>query len=1376
MRPLHLPHAIHLSSRPIRRMLRGLLVLMAVVMVVLALMATALRLALPYLNDYRQNVQTLLTQAWGSPVTFGEIHVAFVGYQPQLVLKDVHLGQEGPVIAQLGASVSLWRSAMQGRWVAGKIVIERPQLQFNLQPDGQWLLAGAPKNSASDETNSWRQWLSRLPDLGDISVQNAQITWSPPANSAATPPARRLATTLSATARLASHGWSLSGELTAAKCGPQSVRVRAQGRLGDEFATELYINTRGWRLPAMQQAISAFTTGALRAELGGCREPAAGLDCATGLPVFEQGRLTGELWLRFAGSSLSSVHAGFDVTNLYVSRLRPNLMVSGAALSSAQHSDASSTPSKAALKRLSGTLVWQKTALGWRLDADQVGVVTDDNEHLPLQSVHVINQANRTTFTTDYADLNQLSVWLATAPLPQTYLALLGQNVVRGQARDVRLAFEGDHLVSGYLELNHFGNVPGQRFWPVIGQADKLGGLNLTLYKQPAGWIARINQHNLVLAVPGMLREPMTIDTLKTDVYWHDAKAPLIYSPSIIFENSDLSLKGRFRYQAADADTAQAAQLSVDTKFSHIAVARVPAYLPRNLLDQDVLDWLDKSLDSPHQKGQVNQGQFVFNGDPHRFPFVRGGGWFSVVFDFDHLNLPYLAKWPNLMDAKGHIAFVNQQFHTEIDQGTVANVSVAGARVSIFDLDHPELDLALKTQAPLAQMLGFIQQSPLMPQGSLNSIKTTGDAALDLSVKVGLTHGGHALTQGSVLLKDNGFALDKTPVNLSKINGLIGFSNTDFNGAGLVAQFAGAPVTFSVVTAKKADTTVIHAQTELDPLFALRNKNNPAFEPFLGRVSGKAMTEISVHIPHRGTVFTLSAQSALRGVESLLPEPFAKPANMLWPLEANLRIEAGVLRSLSINPQVNPTVNLTGGAVVEGKNSQPSSAGWQVKLGFNPAGDLVQGQVRNDATEAVGNAPSADRLDLALTVPIFDWDQWQPLLRGKPVPVKEDANRAPFKVRLKADQLRAAGFTFPATTLDLSYLNHNYTLTAKGAALDGTADYQEPDKTHLAGQLTLKLNRLYLQTKQDARTTTQANGKTATAAEPPPISSWDLARIPEATIAIADLKQNAHDLGQLSFDLTHAPSIAQSPPKLQISALNWQPTASIQISGQAHIEGEGAAQQSSLNLAAKGSDFGAMLKRVTGSSPIDGGTIKTADFSLQWQGAPAAFALERLNGSGQFELTEGQLNDVNTGAGRLAGLLSLGALTRRLHMDFSDVVDQGLQFDSLTAQWQLKQGELSVSPLTLKNASLTAVAKGDTNLGIQSLNYTVRIYADIGMLLPIIGTVAGGPLVGGAVLALQQAFSALDKNPAPTLTYHIGGNIAHPVVKTIDSNAEGLNP
>jgi uncharacterized protein YhdP len=70
------------------------------------------------------------------------------------------------------------------------------------------------------------------------------------------------------------------------------------------------------------------------------------------------------------------------------------------------------------------------------------------------------------------------------------------------------------------------------------------------------------------------------------------------------------------------------------------------------------------------------------------------------------------------------------------------------------------------------------------------------------------------------------------------------------------------------------------------------------------------------------------------------------------------------------------------------------------------------------------------------------------------------------------------------------------------------------------------------------------------------------------------------------------------------------------------------------------------------------------------------------------------------------------------------------------------------------------------------LNYRVNVYADVGMLLPIIGTVAGGPLVGGAVLAVQQALKSIDKNPSPTLSYQISGTLEKPIIQSVSSSSK----
>lgn len=1333
MTHLHLPRVIHLSSRPLRRLMRFLLASVAVILVVLALAFTALRVALPHMTSYRAEVQSMLSKAWGAPVRFGSIDVAFVSYRPQLVLTDLRLGKDGPAISRFGISLAPWRSLIARRWMAGKIVIDKPHLAFIEQTDGQWTLSGAPQTSLQEKTNSWSDWLSRLPDLGDVSIRDATVEWVRPATPAL--PASHLTINLNATARLAAHGWSISGELSALGFGTAPVLLRADGHLGEEPNAEVYLGTRDWNLPAMQQAIRDFTLGSVRAELGGCAEHVEGLDCSAGMPLIDRGQLSGELWMRFAGTKLSSVAADFAISNLKVSRMAKIAEVG--VLAAAQ--------SQAALDQIGGRLLWQKTPDGWRLDADNVRVVTTDGIRWPVHSIHLIHASNQTYYASSYVDLHQLAVWLAAAPLPKSFLQLLGQNALRGDARDIRLHLVGDRLEAGYLELQHFGNVPGKPMWPVIGQSDGVGGLSLELYKQPSGWLARFDQSNLVLAVPGMFREPLTIDTLKGDVYLHDTASGglLVYSPSLHMKNADLFADTGFLYKAADKT--HPAELSVDSQFGDINVARVPAYLPRDLLGKQVLHWLDTNLEIPGQTGRVDRGHFVFNGDPARFPFIHGGGWFSVVFGFRSLDLPFLPDWPALKDAQGDIAFVNQQFHAAIDHGKLAGLPVDGSRVSIFDLDNAALDIAAITKAPLSQLLDFVGQTPLMSAQSLHAFKATGQAGLTVRVLAGLGHGQKTVVNGQLTLNDNSLALNKTPITLSRISGTVDFHNADFSASNLTARFEGEPAKIRVQPGKSGDSTIVSLQTRIDPLFALRGDAMGArFKGVLDRVRGKAQTTIDVNIPHQGNQFTVRANSDLLGVSSQLPAPFTKAPDTVWPLNTDLLFTDGVLRQLNIKSQ--------GGVP------------WQAGLRFNDQGDPSGGNVSNRPEKADRSAKNGAALAIDLNTPLLDWDAWQPIFEDNASfgsqQATPNAPATPFNLNIHADRLKAAGLHFGPTRLNVYFAGNQYLINASGDALNGDLKYQPPSAAHPAGLLSLQFKKCYVED--------ETSPNSVTPDKVTPVTSWDLKQIPSAQIMIDDLRFGKHRLGKLVLN-----SEAATPKsgKLEIPIIDWQPKAGFRLIGQGAVVGEGAKQQTQLNVSAQGTDIGGVFGQVAAdNSPISNGELQSSSFNLSWPGSPVAFALERLSGDGAFEMKNGQLNEVDPGAGRVAGLLSLGAITRRLRLDFSDVVDQGLRFDSLTADWSLNQGLLHVDPLTLKNASMRLTATGNTQLSVSSLDYTVKVYADVGMLLPIIGTMAGGPIIGGAVLALQQAIKSIDKNPGPTLIYRVTGTIANPDVKTIDAS------
>ncbi|WP_407276727.1 YhdP family protein [Halothiobacillus sp. DCM-1] len=1313
-----IPTVIHRSSRPLRRLLRWGLVLLASALVLLALLFSALRLALPYLNDHRAELAAWLSQAWGAPVAFAQIDVRLAGYQPQLILTDVQLGHTGPRIQSLGVSLALWRSVMNARPMIGTLVLDAPSLQLAQQANGHWQLVGAPTAS---EPTSWDLAALRthLPDLGSISLNQARIELSNAAHTVTH------SLELTAQARLGGHGWALSGTLSIPSFGATPVAVRAQGRLDAPLESDVFVSAHDWSLPAVQKSLRDFGGADLRQSLGGCAAQVEGMDCAEGMPLIDRGQFTGEVWLHFLGNQLARTQALFDIKALQASRMARIAGVS--AISEPQ--------ARASVDAIRGRLAWGYIRDGWRLDVDQLQVQVNPQEALPSQSVHLIHRRENTWFSADYADLKQLSVWLATAPLPAHYLKLLGDNALTGQAEQVRLHFSGNTLASGALRLRHFGNVPGQKSWPVVGGADGQGGMNLALFKQPAGWIAQLDESHLVLALPQQWREPLAITAVNGTVYWAEPPAgaqdapPVLFSPSLTLSSPDLHFQGQFRYAPATANSAPA--LDVLGQFSQIAVARIPAFLPRREMGKEALDWLDRALPGAHQTGEVTQGSLEFHGDPSRFPFERGGGFLSVNFDFANLHLPFQPGWPSLDAAAGHIAFINQQFHAALTAGTLAGVPVAGGRVSLFDLNRPMLNLAVRTTAPLPDLLRFLHATPLLGNSNaLQSLQTTGKAALSVDGDIGLEARLPTTIQGRLTLQNNGLAIADSGLRLTDLSGVLQFSNTRISGHALSGQVNGAPVQWSVETGGKSpqEVTRIHVHGALDPLFYLRSLAVGA-NGWAAKVTGKSQVTATVELPHQGHDFSIDAQTDLLGVTSELPVPLTKAPDTTWPIRVSLGFVSGKLAQLDL--------------------TSSAQLGWQAHLRFG-AGRTLTGSAGN----SVSPNPLSG-LDLSIATPVLDWDAWQPVLMAGSSTASPD-NGIPFHLQLHCADFKAAGTTLGATDISVQFNDARYRVKFAGAALQGDLEYQ-PAAAGERATVKAQFARLYLPKVAD---TEHSAGSLS---PPAPPQSWNLSRLPVGQIEIKDLRRGDQRWGALAFSMV---SDAQG---WHLNPIQWQPTDGVQLDGRAVVRGSGEQQRTVLTLSGQGDALGQALKQLYGNSPITGGKIERLHLDLDWPGSPDSFALARLNGAGSLRLKAGQVNDIDPGAGRLAGLFSLSALTKRLQLDFSDIFDRGLRFDELNADWTIQQGLLTLAPLEVKNASLHLNIQGDSNLADDSLKYQVKVYSDVGMLLPIIGTVAGGPLVGGAVLAVQQALKSIDKNPSPTMVYEVTGTLSKPVIQRLSA-------
>jgi uncharacterized protein YhdP len=137
----------------------------------------------------------------------------------------------------------------------------------------------------------------------------------------------------------------------------------------------------------------------------------------------------------------------------------------------------------------------------------------------------------------------------------------------------------------------------------------------------------------------------------------------------------------------------------------------------------------------------------------------------------------------------------------------------------------------------------------------------------------------------------------------------------------------------------------------------------------------------------------------------------------------------------------------------------------------------------------------------------------------------------------------------------------------------------------------------------------------------------------------------------------------------------------------------------------------------------------------------------------------------------MIGLFSLDSLSRRLRLDFSDLFDEGLSFDRIQGNFSFHDGYAITRDLMLEAPSAQIAISGRTDLENHLYDQTVTVVPDVGLSLPIAGTLAGGPIVGAALLLAGRIFKpGIDE--IGRYRYSVTGSWDNPIVKPIAATVQ----
>lgn len=974
------------------------------------------------------------------------------------------------------------------------------------------------------------------------------------------------------------------------------------------------------------------------------------------------------------------------------------------------------------LQRLQARLRWQRTAEGWALQVPRLRLQADGSQQqldglqlrvgkqMQVQAAAAqAGTALRALALSDRLDAG-LRHWLYLAK-PQLDVA---QLQLRGQ-QDGPLWVQGELQSLGFASV---GNSPGLRGLGGRFEGDA-NGFSLQLQPQrqlqfdwPTGFGVR---HDLHLA--GQI------------VGWRDeAGGWRIGTPAMRVEGTDYAADVRGGLWFQGDGTRPWMQLAA--KLDDVPMTAAKRFWIHSRMSKGATDWLDMALAG----GQVRNGIGLVSGDLDDWPFDNNDGRFEATGHISNGDIRFQHDWPLMGQVDADVAFIGPGFHMQ-GSGDLAGVAVQTFEAGIQDFGQQPLYVRADSQGDAGKLLAMLRQSPLHKEygDTLDNLAASGPANVHFDLLQPLHHdqgGGHL--QGTVDLAGLKLVDKRFQLEFDNMRGQARYSNAGFAAEELAVRHLGQDGRLSLRAGGFVRDPKLAFESELAATLdaGVLIDRAPEMAWLKPYINGTSPWTIAVNLPKvaPGTPAPpseLRLRSDLLGTRLDLPAPLQKPANEPLPTTVAAQLPMGAGR---IDVAFGQRLALAA-------RSHNNQTGVQVTLGS----DHVDREPPPSGLTINGRSPTLDALE------------WIGLARG----AGGDGDPMPLRaVDVQVGQLMLIGGVFEQTRLQLRPGPQALDVRLDGPSLAGKLNVPNADGGTISGQL----ERVYWQSLPTLPGATAAPARVQAGAD-----DMDPAKLPPFALDIADLKFGKVVLGQAVLR-TRPIANGLSVEQLQFRA----PSQEIDIRGR--WLGKGGGSRTALDAQVRSEDLGGLLQNLDYGGQLRGGSGH-AQLQASWPGGPSDFQLGNLQGQLDVNARNGQLLELEPGAGRVLGLLSVAQLPRRLMFDFRDFFSKGFAFNQVEGSVQFGEGMARTDKVLIEGPAANITIRGQADLRKQQFDQTIDVNPRAGNLLTVVGAVAGGP-VGAALGAATNAVLSKPLGEIGARTYKVTGPWKEPKVEVIERSRE----
>lgn len=956
--------------------------------------------------------------------------------------------------------------------------------------------------------------------------------------------------------------------------------------------------------------------------------------------------------------------------------------------------------------------------------------------------------------------LTELALLAQSLPLPKRVTEIISQTKPEGAIEQFQLIWNKEkevrkflEPVKEYVEFEASGQLKNVG-WGAYGDTlPGVMGLNGEIKSSP-------DLGSLTFSSPAL--------TLSSAYFFHDKKVitPAASGKINWQKKSDQWLITFNEFQLKDdrTDLMASGSYLTDSK-NHpdylnldLQVNNMPAMQLLSLIPKTIAPSTMNYLRSTITGGKLEKSSVIIHGPTNTLPysssskheFKLDGKINDGVFRPIATNPKIKGEWAPLDRVNAHIKMTNNLLSVNVPSSRFKNVLVKDIDVAMDVAKLPNvLNVKGKSSGPLNEFLEYFVMTPIgyKWQPELKQMTISGNAQLDLQLSHQFGDKEKTLVKAQVALEKNQIRWGKNPPGVISKGSLL-INEQGIRAADITGDLLGGPVSIKTNPANENQID-IHADVEstlLMELLAASEDFNYDFKKNI--VAGK----VGIHgtLLQKSNETLLQLNLDLKSTNISLPKPLLKSSGE--PLLGNLKL------------QVNSATNV------------PMTV-WDLKLGnYVQSSGQLSAQKLTKAQVALGNSPlpaSGNGIQVAFDVGTIELDQWVDLINQfdaenpnyaerftakKPQEVKPIL---PITVIGKAEQMSFLNRKFDLLKIDAKDINGIWDAAIEANHLKGTVRWTPKNPDLPFGALKADFKELHI---PEAASISPKNNQ----------SKSSVRSLPSMDVSIADFNFGKMQLGEI---------------KLQAKALptNWMieqlfaknKFGEIAVNGNWDIPSGNQIGKTALKVDLKTSDAGELLTSLgIKENVIDRGRGDISG-NLNWQGSPIDFNTLSLNGDLKLEIKNGTILQVDPGAAKLLGILSLQSLFKFATLNFAgslgETVKPGTPFDDITATTTIRRGNVRTNDFEMKSTLARITSRGVVNLNRETQDLRVTIYPRINFgSASLAAFYFVTPIIGITTMIGQYLFSA-GINKAFQTDLLIQGDWKNPEVIPLDQSGKPID-